>query len=101
MHPRVPGIARPWAAASQGRCTDRGFRAIGGARWHHQRVTTFDLLLRGGTVVDGTGSSPQRADVGLLGDRILAIDDLSAVAERGVALVIDATGLVVAPGFID
>ncbi len=80
---------------------DRGFRAGGGARWHHQRVTVFDLLLRGGTVVDGTGSPPRRADVGALGDRILAIDDLSAVSERDVAQVIDATGLVVAPGFID
>jgi N-acyl-D-aspartate/D-glutamate deacylase len=64
-------------------------------------VTVFDLLLRGGTVVDGTGSPPRRADVGVLGDRILAIDDLSTVDERGVANVIDASGLVVAPGFID
>jgi N-acyl-D-amino-acid deacylase len=64
-------------------------------------VTVFDLLLRGGTVFDGTGSPSRRADVGVLGDRILAIDDLSAVEERGVADVIDATGLVVTPGFID
>ncbi len=42
-------------------------------------VTAFDLLLRGGTVIDGTGSPARRADVGVLGDRILAIDDLSAV----------------------
>jgi N-acyl-D-amino-acid deacylase len=64
-------------------------------------VTVFDLLLRGGTVVDGTGSPGRRADVGVLGDRILAIDDLSAVDERGVAEVIDAAGVVVAPGFVD
>jgi dihydroorotase/N-acyl-D-amino-acid deacylase len=74
---------------------------VGGARWHHQQVTAFDLLLRGGTVIDGTGSPGRRADVGILGDRILAIDDLSAVDEGGVAQVIDADGLVVAPGFID
>ena len=64
-------------------------------------MTVFDLLLRGGTVVDGTGSPGRRADVGVLGDRILAIDDLSSVDERGVAQVTDAAGLVVAPGFID
>jgi N-acyl-D-aspartate/D-glutamate deacylase len=64
-------------------------------------VTRFDLLLRGGTVVDGTGTPGRRADVGVLGDRILAIDDLSAVDDRDVAHVIDATGLTVAPGFID
>ena len=64
-------------------------------------MTVFDLLLRGGTVVDGTGAPPRPADVGVLGDRILAIDDLSAVDAQGVTHVIDATGFVVAPGFID
>ena len=65
-------------------------------------MTAFDVLLRGGTVIDGTGSPGRRADVGVLGDRILAVDDLSAedgsiTAERD----IDVTGKVVAPGFID
>ena len=64
-------------------------------------MTAFDLLLRGGTVIDGTGSTRRRADVGVLGDRILAIDDLSAVDVGGVARVIDVGGLVVTPGFID
>jgi N-acyl-D-amino-acid deacylase len=64
-------------------------------------VSAFDLLVRGGTVIDGTGSSGRRADVGILDDRILAIDDLSAVAAGDVAQVIDAKGRVVAPGFID
>lgn len=64
-------------------------------------MTVFDLLLRGGTVVDGTGAPPRRADVGVLGDRILAVDDLADVDDRGVANVIDATGQVIAPGFID
>jgi len=64
-------------------------------------VTAFDLLLRGGTVVDGTGSPRRVADVGVLGDRILAVDELSAVDAGDVAQLIDATGLVVAPGFID
>jgi N-acyl-D-aspartate/D-glutamate deacylase len=61
----------------------------------------FDLLIRGGLLVDGTGSAGRLADVGVLGDRILAVGDLSAVAPTDVRLLIDASGLVVAPGFID
>jgi N-acyl-D-amino-acid deacylase len=58
----------------------------------------FDIIVRGGEVIDGTGQPARRADVGIAGDRITAIGDLaSAQAGR----VIDATGLVVAPGFID
>ena len=58
----------------------------------------FDLIVRGGDVIDGSGQPARRADVGIAGDRITAIGDLaSAAAGR----VIDASGLVVAPGFID
>ena len=64
-------------------------------------MTTFDLLLRGGTVIDGTGSPGQRSDVGVHGDRIVAIGDLSAVDSTAVARVMDVAGHVVAPGFID
>ncbi|MEK9500461.1 D-aminoacylase [Gemmatimonadota bacterium DH-20] len=60
--------------------------------------TPFDLVIAGGTVIDGTGAPGERADVGIRGDRISVIGDLSgAEAER----TIDATGLVVAPGFVD
>jgi N-acyl-D-amino-acid deacylase len=61
----------------------------------------FDLLIRGGLLVDGTGSAGRPADVGVLGDRILAVGDLSAVEIGDVALVVNAEGLVVTPGFID
>src|SRR5688572_29857370 len=64
-------------------------------------MTAFDLLLRGGTVIDGTGAPGRRADVGVLGDRILAVDDLSAVEIEPAATTIDVTGRVVTPGFID
>ncbi len=61
----------------------------------------FDLLLRGGTLVDGTGAPGRPADVAVTGDRIVAIGDLGAVADADVARVIDARGHVVAPGFVD
>ena len=58
----------------------------------------FDLVIRGGDVVDGTGALRVRADVGITGDEITAIGDLED-AETGDT--IDAAGLIVAPGFID
>ena len=64
-------------------------------------MTAFDLLLRGGTLIDGTGSPGRLADVGVLGDRILAVGDLSAVGADEVETVLDIGGRVVAPGFID
>ena len=55
----------------------------------------FDLIVRGGQVVDGTGGQlPQRVDVGITGDRITRIGDLSSASA---GRVIDATGLVVTP----
>jgi len=57
-----------------------------------------DLVLRGGTVYDGTGAGPVVADLAVKGDRIVAIGTF----ETGkVGLEIDCRGLVVAPGFID
>lgn len=58
----------------------------------------LDLIVRGGTVYDGVSTSPTHADVGISGDRIVAIGDLSARTRRQE---VDARGLVVAPGFID
>ena len=57
----------------------------------------YDLVIRNGTVVDGTGLPKYRADVGVSGDRIAAV---GRIAERGKEE-IDATGHVVSPGFID
>jgi N-acyl-D-aspartate/D-glutamate deacylase len=58
----------------------------------------FDWLIRGGTVLDGTGTPGRRADVALSGDRVTAVaPDLPGEAGQ----VVDATGCMVAPGFID
>lgn len=58
----------------------------------------YDVILRGGQVVDGTGAHPRVADVGIRGDRIVTVDDLSAATGE---VVVDATGCYVTPGFID
>lgn len=58
----------------------------------------FDLLIRNGRIVDGTGSPWYIADLGIRGDTIVALGKLDRTAA---ARVIDASGLVVVPGFID
>ncbi len=58
----------------------------------------YDLILRGGTIVDGTGTAPYAGDVAIEGDRIAAVGDLG----RSVAVLeMEVAGLVVAPGFIN
>ncbi len=57
----------------------------------------YDLVVRHGDVVDGTGSAARRADVAIAGDKIVAIGDVPGSGKTE----IDATGRVVAPGFID
>jgi N-acyl-D-amino-acid deacylase len=62
------------------------------------RLPRCDFVLRGGTVIDGSGTPGMRADVAVLGDRIVAV---GALAARDGVHEIDARGHVVAPGFID
>jgi N-acyl-D-amino-acid deacylase len=58
----------------------------------------FDVIIRGGTVYDGTGRPPVKVDVGIKGDRIAAVGDLSQATAPAI---VDAKGLAVAPGFIN
>ena len=57
----------------------------------------YDLIIRNGTVYDGTGRAPITADVAINGETIVAVgDNLGAAREE-----IDATGHIVTPGFVD
>jgi N-acyl-D-amino-acid deacylase len=63
-----------------------------------QKSPDFDVIIKGGTVYDGTGAEPRRADLAIRSDRIAGVGDFkSAKAKK----VIDAKGLAVAPGFIN
>ncbi len=63
-------------------------------------MTTFDLVIRGGTVVDGLGGPPRTADVGIADGVITAVGDPDEVAGSAVRTV-DADGALVTPGFVD
>ncbi len=65
---------------------------------HQPRSPRFDVVIRSGTVIDGTGGAPYRADVGIAGKHIARIGNL---ADAEAATTIDATGLYVTPGFIN
>lgn len=63
-----------------------------------EAAPSLDVVIRGGTVLDGTGGPPIAADVGLVGDTIAFVGEIAPEQGRRV---IDAAGLHVAPGFID
>lgn len=63
-----------------------------------EQAYDFDVLISGGTVYDGSGKSPVRADVGVRGDRIASVGNLAGKRAR---TTIDASGLAVSPGFIN
>ena len=58
----------------------------------------YDILIRNGRIVDGTGNPSYHADLALTGNRVAALGKLTGKTAKRT---IDATGLVVAPGFID
>ncbi len=78
--------------------------ACGGSPPRHATLdappSSYDLLITGGTVLDGTGAPGVRADVALRGDRVVAVSR-TPLSREGARRVLDATGRVVSPGFID
>ena len=74
--------------------------ATSGALYESPRAqpAIYDVVIRGGTVYDGTGTPGRRTDVAISGDRIARVGDLSSAAGT---LIVDARGLAVAPGFIN
>lgn len=72
--------------------------AISLAASAQRQTRSFDVIIRGGTVYDGTGRAPIRADVGIKGDRIVAVGNLSRATAP---TIVAAKGLAVAPGFIN
>ena len=75
-----------------------GLLAGSGAHRGAAQTPSFDALIRGGTIYDGTGTAGRRADVGIRGDRIAAIGDLAGATA---ATIVNASGLAVTPGFIN
>lgn len=78
-------------------CVALGPVALPGQAAAQQHV---DILIAGGSVIDGTGSPARRADLGITGDRITFLGD-AAAAHVAASRTVDASGLVVASGFID
>jgi N-acyl-D-aspartate/D-glutamate deacylase len=85
---RVSAVARALGLIALAGLASCGWPAVG----------QYDVLMLGGTVVDGTGRPAAVADVGIRGDRIARI---GAIGQAPARTTIDATGLVVAPGFVD
>jgi N-acyl-D-amino-acid deacylase len=60
--------------------------------------SAFDVIIKGGTIYDGSGAEAKRADVAISGDRIAGVGNFLATSAK---TVVDVTGLAVAPGFIN
>jgi N-acyl-D-amino-acid deacylase len=61
-------------------------------------TSSFDIIFRNGSILDGSGGEPYQAEIGICGQRIAAIGDLK---EMDASIIIDASGLRICPGFID
>ena len=64
-------------------------------------MAELDLVIRGGTLIDGTGAPPRTADVGIAGGRIVEVGRVGGVAGARASRTVDADGALVTPGFVD
>src|SRR5581483_9692619 len=87
--PTPPGVT-----AEAQRKSSREWNATDPIRREHM---SYDVLIKNGTVVDGTGAPRYRADVAVTAGRVAAIGKITEGAKQ----IIDASDLIVAPGFID
>jgi len=96
----APGAVTPGAAPAAGPAATPGPASTAAASQPSPAPAggVYDLLIRGGRIIDGTGSPWVRGDVAIRGDRIAAVGVMPGAQARDT---IDATGLVVSPGWID
>jgi N-acyl-D-amino-acid deacylase len=73
-------------------------KSLPAERFFSQKRDVFDLVIKNGTVIDGIADSSFRADIGISGEKIMAVGDLHSARAR---VMVDASGRVVSPGFID
>ena len=93
---RQRGGDRAWSPAGT---TDPVWATMGPERQRGSGMDA-DIVIRGGTLIDGTGSPGRRADVAVAGDRIVAVSNGNGEVLSG-ARELDASGQVVSPGFVD
>lgn len=75
-----------------------GYHGVLSSAWALEETTEADVLLQGGTIIDGTGKPGYTGDVAIKGDKIVGVGKF---AVGKVAVTVDCQGLVIAPGFID
>jgi N-acyl-D-aspartate/D-glutamate deacylase len=89
--------------AERRRVTTRVLRcaAAGDEREEGERMTSYDVLIRGAKVIDGTGNPWRSGDVAIARDRIAALAPPGRIEQTAAAEVVEAARMVVCPGFID
>ena len=101
MTARVRGLAVAGMTMAASGCAATGAVPVGTAPSAAAAATGYDVVITNGRIVDGTGNPWFYGDLAIRGDRIAAIGRRGSLDGRPAARRIDATGMIVAPGFID